>query len=86
MSRKAKDGKEKSAQELETAYITKVEHAMERFVMWSTKLAKLVSSKKGYLTDEDKQKLVSNYGEAAEAVLEAMKSREAKGETFYKLR
>lgn len=60
MSRKAKDGKVKSAQELETAYIEKVEHSMERVVMWSGKLAKLVSIKKGYLTDEDKQKLVKD--------------------------
>ncbi len=86
MPRKAKDSKVKSAQELETAYIEKVEHSMERIVMWSQKLSKLVASKKGYLTDDDKQKLIKDYGEVAEATLEAMQSRETKSETFYKLR
>lgn len=86
MPRKAKDGKEKSAQELETAYIEKVNHSMERFIMWSGKLSKLVRSKKGYLTDSDKTKLLNNYAEAAEATLEAMKTKGSESASGYQLR
>lgn len=86
MPRKAKDGKEKSAQELEKVYIEKIEHSMERVAMWSGKLVKLVKSKKGYLTDGDKTKLKNDYAELAEGILETMTAKGDQSPSGYRLR
>lgn len=88
MDRKPKDGKEKSVQKLETNFIAKVEHAMERFTMWSEKLVKLSGSRKGYMTDEDRSKLASDYRELAEGILASLEAKptEGKAQGGYKLR
>jgi hypothetical protein len=86
MSRKPKDGKMKSGQELETAYIEKVEHSMERIGMWSQKLVKLSASRRGYLTDEDKAKILVDYDKLTTGILEDLRSKDATGSLGYKLR
>lgn len=87
MSRKSKDGKEKSPQEKETAFIEKVEHAMSRVADWSEKLVKLSRSRKGYMTDEDRTKLRLDYQSLAEGVLEALGTPiSEKAKASYKLR
>lgn len=88
MPKKSKDGKEKSAQELETNFIEKVEHAMERTAMWAEKLVKLSASRKSYMTDEDRSKLASDYRELAEGILVALEAKPSDGKAKggYRLR
>jgi hypothetical protein len=87
MPRKPKDGKEKSPQEKETAFVEKVEHAMSRVADWSEKLVKLSRSRKGYMTDEDHTKLASDYRDLTNGVLEALETPlTEKAKASYKLR
>jgi len=88
MPKKPKDGKEKTPQEKEQAFVAKVEHAMSRVADWSESLVKLSRNRKGYLGDQDREKLASDYRELSEGVLEALSTPlTEKGEASkYKLR
>ena len=87
MTGKPKERIEKSEQELENAYIAKVEHSMERFEMWSEKLVKLVRSRKSYLSEKDKTKLAEDYNKLALGISSSLRAKgQATKESGYRLR
>lgn len=87
MTGKPKERIEKSEQELENAYIAKVEHSMERFEMWSEKLVKLVRSRKSYLSEKDKTKLAEDYYKLALGISSSLRAKgQVTKESGYRLR
>lgn len=51
---------DRTPEEIETKYREKIEHAVERADSWIGKVAKLGSSKKANLTDEQKEKILDH--------------------------
>ena len=86
MPKKSKDGKVKTSHELETEYIRKVEHAVERLDTWSKKLAKLARSRKACLTEEERKTIAATVGGLADAVGEALTRPSTEEQPVFKLR
>lgn len=76
MGRKPKNGKEKSAQELMTAYTTKVSHAVQRIDDWADKIVKLAKSKKYQLNATAQQKVLENLAQKVDEIRESFEATE----------